>query len=293
MITWAKVIGNFFCVILEKGDDIDIMKLYLLIQKSRTKKPGRENVWLEELKLKKAKNFSLTTRSNVLGNKKDFSPFILLRKIENLTGLRVFIVGGFVRDILLGYPPEDADYLVYGENAINQFLLYFPEVFLVNKKHMVYRFSKYDIGFTHNRDTLQIEQYGLVSPREELIDRDYTANAILVDSIGYYTDYFGGIEDLRKKQLKPVRIENILSHGIRVIRGVRIAATRNLELCIEEADILKTDFSDVNEENFIYEFKKAEDLEAKKKFVRIIIDKKIDKKIDIKYKKIFQTLEEN
>jgi tRNA nucleotidyltransferase/poly(A) polymerase len=213
-----------------------------------------------------------------------------LRKIEQLTSLRVFIVGGFVRDIFLGYPPEDADYLIYGEKAIEKFLLYFPEAFLINKKHMVYRFNRYDIGFTHDKNTIEGEQYGKIQPISELIERDYTANTIMIDSLGFYTDYFGGIEDLKKKQLKPVRIENILEHGVRIIRGARIAATRNLELCINRADIFRTDFSDVNEENFVYELKKAEKAEVRDKFVKIIIEKEIYKRIDSKYKRILQAL---
>lgn len=227
-----------------------------------------------------------------MGNQ-DFSPFILLRKIEQLTELRVFIVGGFVRDTLLGYPPKDADYLLYGEEAIDKFLLYFPEAFLVNKKHRVYRLKKYDISFTHNQNTVEIEQYGRLTPREDLLERDYTINTIMVDSLGYYTDYFGGLEDLKNKKLKPVRLENIFPYGIRVIRGCRIAASRELELCLEQADILKTDFSGVNAENFSYEFKKAEEEGGEAKFLQIIKEKGIDKRIDTKYKKIFQILGDN
>jgi tRNA nucleotidyltransferase (CCA-adding enzyme) len=224
-------------------------------------------------------------------NFKDFSPFILLRKIEQLTNLRVFIVGGFVRDILLGYPPEDADYLICGENAIGKFLLYFPEAFLVNKKHMIYRFGRYDIGFTHNKDTVSVEQYGDLQLRDELIERDFTANTVLIDSLGLYTDYFGGIEDIKNKQLKPVRIKNILEHGVRIIRGARLAATRDLELCISIADILEANFSGVNEENFIYELKKAEKAGVRDKFIKIIIDREIYKKIDPNQKKILQALD--
>ena len=227
-----------------------------------------------------------------MGNQ-DFSPFILLRKIEQLTELRGFIVGGFVRDTLLGYPPLDADYLFYGDEAINKFLLYFPEAFLVNKKHRVYRFKKYDISFTHNSKTTEVEQYGRLAPREDLLERDYTINTLMVDSLGYYTDYFGGLEDLKNKELKPVRLENILPYGIRIIRGCRIAASRELELCLAQKDILKTDFSGVKEENFLYEFKKAEAEGFAAKFVQLLIEKGIDKKIDAKHEKIFQILRAN
>lgn len=228
-----------------------------------------------------------------MGNKQDFSPFILLRKIEQLTELRGFIVGGFVRDTLLGYPPLDADYLLYGEEAINKFLLYFPEAFLVNKKHRVYRFKKYDISFTHNSKTIELEQYGRLAPREDLFERDYTINTLMVDSLGYYTDYFGGLEDLKNKELKPVRLENILPYGIRIIRGCRIAASRELELCLAQKDILKTDFSGVKEENFLYEFKKAEAEGVAAKFVQLLVEKGIAKRIDAKYEKIFQILRAN
>lgn len=228
-----------------------------------------------------------------MANKQDFAPFILLRRIEQLTELRVFIVGGFVRDILLGYPPMDADYLLYGDDAINKFLLYFPEAFLVNKKHRVYRFKKYDVSFTHNQNTVELEEYGRLAPREDLLERDYTINTIMADSLGYYTDYFGGMEDLKNKKLKPVRLENILQAGIRVIRGCRIAASRELELCLAPKDILKTDFSGVKEENFLYEFKKAEAEGVATRFVQLLIEKGIAKKIDQKYEKIFQILRTN
>ena len=112
----------------------------------------------------------------------------------------------------------------------------------------------------------------------------------MVDSIGCYTDYFGGIDDIKEKKLKPIRIENILNHGIRLVRGARLAATRNLELCVDEKDIMKANFSEVNDENFIYELRKAEKAEVRDKFVKIIIEKGIYKNIDPKFTKIFQAL---
>ena len=121
--------------------------------------------------------------------------------------MKVYQVGGSVRDRLLGVSPRDRDYLVLGsseEELLGRGLVKVGESFPV--------FLDRETGdeFTLGK-----------SLEEDLGRRDLTINAMAIDEDGKLIDLFGGQEDLRKKILRAVNPENFFTDPLRVYRAAR------------------------------------------------------------------------
>ncbi len=153
-------------------------------------------------------------------------------------GYEAYLVGGCVRDILLGKTPKDWDITTDAVPDAIQAL--FPDSFCNNdygtvgiktesedpRLHVVevtpYR-SEGEYSDARRPDTVT---FG-VSLEEDLARRDFTVNAIAYRSEGEkMVDLYGGIEDLRAKRLKAVgdANERFAEDALRMMRAVRLAA---------------------------------------------------------------------
>ena len=143
--------------------------------------------------------------------------------------MQIYLVGGAVRDNLLGYPVKDKDYLVTGatieqmlEAGYQQVGKSFP-VFLHPKTQQEYALARTEkkqgsgyTGFTCDfNPSITVEQ--------DLIRRDLTINAMAEDSEGNIVDPFGGQEDLKNKVLRHVS-DAFVEDPLRVLRVARFAA---------------------------------------------------------------------
>lgn len=121
--------------------------------------------------------------------------------------MKIYLVGGSVRDKLLGVPANDTDYLVTDST----------EEELVGRGLV-----KVGISFPIYLDRVSGDEYTLAdSPEEDLERRDLTINAMALDEKGNLLDPFGGMHDLRLKILRHVKRENFFTDPLRVIRAVR------------------------------------------------------------------------
>ncbi|MCP4410636.1 MAG: multifunctional CCA addition/repair protein [Gammaproteobacteria bacterium] len=143
--------------------------------------------------------------------------------------MEIYLVGGAVRDKLLGLPVKERDWVVVGttvEDMMNKGFRPigkdFP-VFLHPQTHEEYALARTERksaagyrGFTvHARPTVTLKQ--------DLLRRDLTINALAEDDKGNIIDHYGGREDLEKKLLRhtsPAFVEDPL----RVLRVARFAA---------------------------------------------------------------------
>ena len=122
--------------------------------------------------------------------------------------MRIYQVGGAVRDILLGIKPKDRDWVVVG--AKQEELLAkgykkvgraFP-VFLhpqTKEEYALARSEKKGKG----HQGFELDFHAKITLEEDLA-RDFTVNAIALDKNGKFIDPFGGIDDLNKKLLRHV-----------------------------------------------------------------------------------------
>jgi tRNA nucleotidyltransferase (CCA-adding enzyme) len=141
-------------------------------------------------------------------------------------GLRAWLVGGAVRDILLARAVAEHDLAVSNDpDRMAEALTaagFGTTVLLSDQNPRVYRVAG-------ARD-LDIAQIAGGSIEADLARRDFTVNAIactLPD--GDLIDPFGGIEDLAARRLRAVSEKNLLDDPLRVLRAARLMATHGLE----------------------------------------------------------------
>ena len=155
-------------------------------------------------------------------------------------GRYAWIVGGCVRDSLLGKPVADWD--VATEARPDELMKIFPRAIPTGLQHgtvtLVMGGHHYEVttlrGETTYSDGRRPDAVHFVQEIEaDLARRDFTMNAIAVDpTSGALIDPFGGRKDIDAKIIRAVGkpIERFSEDGLRVLRAARFAATLEFEL---------------------------------------------------------------
>ncbi len=155
-------------------------------------------------------------------------------------GKRAWIVGGCVRDSLLG--KEVADWDVATDAKPNELMKLFPRAIPTGLQHgtvtVVMHGLHYEVttlrGETTYSDGRRPDAVHFVDDIvADLARRDFTVNAIAVDpETGTLVDPFDGRKDLADKRLRAVgkAFERFSEDGLRVLRAARFCATLEFEL---------------------------------------------------------------
>lgn len=149
-------------------------------------------------------------------------------------GGRALVVGGFVRDRLLGRPSKDLDLEVFGvpEAELAAMLAGLGRVEPVGRAFPVYKLGPIDValprresksGRGHTAFTVQGDPH--MSFEDAARRRDFTMNAISWDPLtGEYVDPFRGRVDLEARRLRVVDAATFADDSLRVLRAVQFAA---------------------------------------------------------------------
>ena len=169
-------------------------------------------------------------------------------------GLRAVIVGGAVRDALLGLEPKDFDVEVYGTayDRLAGLLAAYGRVDLVGKAFGVvklYRSSFGEVDFSVPRRESKIGRHHrdfhtafdqTITPRQAASRRDFTINAIAYDPVrDEILDFFGGVEDLKNRVLRATS-EAFREDPLRVLRGMQFACRFDLTVDPATADMCRS-----------------------------------------------------
>ena len=163
-------------------------------------------------------------------------------------GFKAYIVGGFVRDYLLGIKTSDIDICTsakpkeiidifenttlpkedYGSVSVN-YKRYVFEVTTFRKE------SNYS-DYRHPEEIIYIDDL-----KEDLTRRDFTINTICIDKNGKVLDLLGGSKDLYLKVIKTVGDSNTKFHDdpLRILRAIRFMAKLDFELSDEVVSAIK------------------------------------------------------
>ncbi|MEB6478361.1 multifunctional CCA addition/repair protein [Acinetobacter vivianii] len=143
--------------------------------------------------------------------------------------MQVYLVGGAVRDHLLGHPYHEKDYVVVGATP-EQLLAegYQPvgkdfPVFLHPKTKEEYALARTERKSGVGYHGFQFFTDTSVKLEDDLIRRDLTINAMAMDETGTVYDPYGGQQDLQHKILRHVS-EAFTEDPLRVLRVARFAA---------------------------------------------------------------------
>ena len=167
-------------------------------------------------------------------------------------GFQAYLVGGCVRDLLLGREPKDYD--VATNATPNQVMEIFPETYAVgaqfgvvlvpspepetadNSPTVEVATFRSDISYSDGRhpDEVRFSQ----DPREDVVRRDFTINGMLLDPIsGEVLDFVGGRKDLADGIIRAIGDpeRRFGEDKLRMLRAVRFAA--RFEYAIEPATL--------------------------------------------------------
>jgi tRNA nucleotidyltransferase (CCA-adding enzyme) len=164
-------------------------------------------------------------------------------------GGRALVVGGFVRDRLLGRPSKDLDLEVFGvaEAALAPMLAAIGRVEPVGRAFPVYKLGPIDValprresksGRGHTAFTVQGDPH--MSFEDAARRRDFTMNAISWDPLtDDYVDPFHGRGDLEARRLRVVDPRTFADDSLRVLRALQFAARFEATLDDEAAAICR------------------------------------------------------
>ncbi|KTC96456.1 tRNA nucleotidyltransferase [Legionella geestiana] len=143
--------------------------------------------------------------------------------------MKVFLVGGAVRDALLGLTVKERDWVVVGARPEDLTRLGYRQVgrdfpvFLHPETQEEYALARRERKVGHGYHGFQCEFGTEVTLDEDLVRRDLTINAMARDDKGRLIDPSGGREDLERRLLRHVS-PAFVEDPVRVLRLARFAA---------------------------------------------------------------------
>ena len=143
--------------------------------------------------------------------------------------MQVFMVGGAVRDALLGFPVQDHDFVVVGASPEEMLARGFRPVgkdfpvFLHPATHEEYALARTERKSGHGYKGFSFQAAPDVTLVEDLARRDLTINAIARADDGSLVDPFNGVADLEARILRHVG-PAFVEDPVRILRVARFAA---------------------------------------------------------------------
>ena len=143
--------------------------------------------------------------------------------------MQVYLVGGAVRDALLGLPVKERDWVVVGGTRDELLRQKFREVgrdfpvFLHPESHEEYALARLERKVSPGYRGFAVEFGPEVTLEEDLARRDLTINAMAQSSDGSLLDPYGGRHDLEARLLRHVS-PAFVEDPVRILRVARFAA---------------------------------------------------------------------
>ena len=161
--------------------------------------------------------------------------------------VKLYMVGGAVRDTLLGLAPSDIDYAVEATDFAEM------RAFVVDRSETIF-LEKPEFGTIRAKslDTREVIDYTLcrkdgrysdhrrpdsieaTNIRTDLARRDFTMNAIAVDvETGVRLDPYHGAEDIQRRLIRCVgdARERMEEDPLRLLRAIRLSVTKDFTIC--------------------------------------------------------------
>ncbi len=168
-------------------------------------------------------------------------------------GGRAFVVGGAVRDVLLGRAVEDVDVVVEGngielaERLVGRFGGHFHphQPFLTAAVHLPddVRLDVATARTEFYRSPAALPEVETSAMRQDLYRRDFTINAMSINltpgRFGELLDFFGGQRDLERRQVRVLHSLSFLDDPTRAIRAVRFATRLGFEIAAETRQLIR------------------------------------------------------
>jgi len=157
----------------------------------------------------------------------------IIRKLKS-AGFDSYIVGGAVRDLILGKKPKDFDIVSSASPA--RIKKIFRNSRIIGRRfrlvHVYFPQRTFEVStFRSLKDGTTSNTFGTID--EDVLRRDFSLNALYYDpEQKIVVDYVGGFKDIKKKLIKPIisLSEIFTDDPVRMIRAVKYAALTDFSL---------------------------------------------------------------
>ena len=208
----------------------------------------------------------------------------------------LYLVGGAIRDEIIGKEVYDKDYCVTGISE-EKFIKLFPKAKILGKSfevfeigHMQFALARKETKKGKGHKEFKIETGEKITIEQDLERRDITINAIaknvLTEEI---IDPFNGRKDIQNKIIRKVS-DAFNEDPLRVYRVARIAAQTEFEVekeTLKQMENLKEELLTLSKERIFVEFRKA--LETKKPSIFFNVLRKANV-LDVHFKEIYDLI---
>ena len=183
------------------------------------------------------------SKHHIKPNQIDSDAKSIIKKL-NKGGFKGFIVGGFVRDSILGLQPKDCDVVTDATPEEIKNLL--PRTRIIGRRFKIVHArsgrniteistfrssSKKDIQKSNKGLLLRDNNYGTIE--DDVFRRDFTINALYLDIEKMeIIDFVGGFKDIKNGNLKSIgdSFKRFNEDPVRILRAIRFKAKLNLSL---------------------------------------------------------------
>ncbi|MDK4565268.1 multifunctional CCA tRNA nucleotidyl transferase/2'3'-cyclic phosphodiesterase/2'nucleotidase/phosphatase, partial [Kingella kingae] len=158
--------------------------------------------------------------------------------------MQIYLVGGAVRDTLLGKNVQDRDWVVVGAEASTLLAQGFTAVgkdfpiFLHPKTHEEYALARTERKTGKGYTAFAVHADASVTLEQDLQRRDLTINAMAQDEHGSIIDPFGGQRDLQQGILRHVS-PAFAEDPVRILRTARFAARYGFAIAPETMQLMR------------------------------------------------------
>ncbi len=146
----------------------------------------------------------------------------------------IYLVGGYIRDIIRGVDSRDRDFIFGGQilpfvKRLQSIIGGTIIIFSSNKTIRLALKSGYNFDFSELCETVQAN----------LAQRDFTINALAWSPRAGLLDFYGGIADIQKRVIRCVSLGNLINDPVRMLRAYRIAAQLSGTITSETRNAIK------------------------------------------------------
>jgi tRNA nucleotidyltransferase/poly(A) polymerase len=198
---------------------------------------------------------------------------ILKGILPHLPG-QTYLVGGCVRDLMLGAVPSDFDLVTFGASmdlARQLGAIWGGKAFFMDQERQVAR-----VALNHGDLTIDVSPPRGQDIEADLAERDITINAMALDPLsGTLIDPLGGQKDLQERRIRLIGEKNLKDDPLRGLRCLRFSVQLGFSLDSLTMEVIKKNAEKLQviaPERIKYEFLKVLKCPASVTFFSLLID---------------------